>query len=125
MQQNLFASPVTEYRSQERPEEEPPAPAEEKPQAQPVDNSVQNVDNFPLPDHKILGEAFNTYIITEVGEQLVLIDKHAAHERMNFDRLKSGRQRPHPSTRLSPQSQNNGGGLHHKRRRTALGQRHG
>ena len=30
-----------------------------------------------------------TYILVEVGEQLLLIDKHAAHERMNFDRLKA------------------------------------
>ena len=104
MQQNLFASPVTEYRSQERPEEEPPAPAEEKPQAQPVDNSVQNVDNFPLPDHKILGEAFKTYIIVEVGEKLVLIDKHAAHERMNFDRLKAGNQPVTAQQLLMPQT---------------------
>lgn len=32
--------------------------------------------------------ALKTYIIVEVGTELVLIDKHAAHERMNFDRLK-------------------------------------
>ena len=31
----------------------------------------------------------NTYILIESGEQLILIDKHAAHERMNFDRLKA------------------------------------
>ena len=35
-----------------------------------------------------MGEALKTYIIVEVGAELVLIDKHAAHERMNFDRLK-------------------------------------
>ena len=36
-----------------------------------------------------MGEALKTYIIVEVGEELLLIDKHAAHERMNFDRLKA------------------------------------
>ena len=55
----------------------------------PVENSVQNVDISTVPDHKILGEAMKTYLIVEVGEQLLLIDKHAAHERMNFDRLKA------------------------------------
>ncbi len=54
-----------------------------------VENSVQNVEKSPVPDHKILGEALKTYILVEVGEQLLLIDKHAAHERMNFDRLKA------------------------------------
>ena len=54
-----------------------------------VENSVQNVEKSPVPDHKILGEALKTYILVEVGETLLLIDKHAAHERMNFDRLKA------------------------------------
>ena len=53
-----------------------------------VENSVQNVESFPLPDHKIVGEALKTYIIVEQGEALIFIDKHAAHERMIFDRLK-------------------------------------
>ena len=59
------------------------------PAPQNVENSVQNVESQRLPDHKILGEALKTYILVEVGEQLMLIDKHAAHERMNFDRLKA------------------------------------
>lgn len=53
-----------------------------------VEKPVQNVESQPIPDHKIVGEALKTYIIVEVGAELVLIDKHAAHERMNFDRLK-------------------------------------
>ncbi|MBO5556120.1 MAG: DNA mismatch repair protein MutL, partial [Oscillospiraceae bacterium] len=55
----------------------------------PVEKTVQTVENVPIPDHKILGEAMNTYILVEVGDSLMLIDKHAAHERMNFDRLKA------------------------------------
>ena len=54
-----------------------------------VENPVQNVENTPVPDHKILGEAMKTYILVEMGDELILIDKHAAHERMNFDRLKA------------------------------------
>lgn len=37
---------------------------------------------------KIIGEAFKTYIIAQVGEKLVIVDKHAAHERMIFNRLR-------------------------------------
>ncbi len=38
---------------------------------------------------KLVGEAFKTYIIVEYGEKLILIDKHAAHERMIFNKLKN------------------------------------
>ncbi len=40
------------------------------------------------PEFKIVGEAFNTYIIIEIKNDLYYIDKHAAHERMNFERFK-------------------------------------
>ena len=38
---------------------------------------------------RLVGEVLRTYIIAEDGESVWLIDKHAAHERMNFDRLKA------------------------------------
>lgn len=41
------------------------------------------------PEFKIVGEAFNTYIIIEMKNDLYYIDKHAAHERMNFERFKA------------------------------------
>lgn len=42
-----------------------------------------------IPDFRIVGEAFKTYIIVEIENALYLIDKHAAHERMNFEKLRS------------------------------------
>ena len=54
-----------------------------------VENYVQNVETPAVPDHKIVGEAMKTYIIVEVADELIFIDKHAAHERMIFDRLKA------------------------------------
>ena len=54
-----------------------------------VENSVQNVENNTIPDYRLIGEALKLYILVEVGDTLLLIDKHAAHERMIFDRLKS------------------------------------
>ncbi len=68
----------------------------------PVEKSVQNVESPRLPDHKILGEAMKTYILVEVGEQLLLIDKHAAHERMNFDRLKAADRKIMSQALLAP-----------------------
>ena len=40
------------------------------------------------PEVRVLGEAFHTYIIAEDKDGLWLIDKHAAHEKLLFDRLK-------------------------------------
>ncbi len=37
---------------------------------------------------KYIGEAFKTYIIVERGDDLVFIDKHAAHERIIYEKLK-------------------------------------
>lgn len=42
------------------------------------------------PVWNIIGEAFHCYIIVECGEKLLLIDKHAAHERILFEELKKG-----------------------------------
>ncbi len=35
-----------------------------------------------------IGEAFNTYIVAQNGQSLYLIDKHAAHERIIYEKLK-------------------------------------
>ena len=44
----------------------------------------------------------NTYIIVEQGETVTFIDKHAAHERMNFDRMKAEGYDPMAQTLLTP-----------------------
>ena len=41
-----------------------------------------------IPDFRVVGEAFKTYIICEIEGDLYFIDKHAAHERMNYEQLK-------------------------------------
>ncbi len=48
--------------------------------------------NSDVPDFRIVGEAFKTYIIAEIENELYIIDKHAAHERMNFEKLRSDTQ---------------------------------
>ena len=40
-------------------------------------------------DYKILGEAFNSYVFVEFGEKVLVIDKHAAHERIIFEDLRA------------------------------------
>lgn len=38
-------------------------------------------------DYKLIGQLFNTYIIIEIENKIILIDQHAAHERMIFEKL--------------------------------------
>ena len=51
---------------------------------------------------RIAGEVLNTYIIVEQGDKVLFIDKHAAHERMNFDKLKNAQEPPMRQTLLAP-----------------------
>lgn len=99
VQMSLRAEPA-EYETEPKPENsrilpEKPEKSETVPvfsQDMPVkavEKPVRNVESRPIPDHKIVGEALKTYIIVEQDDKLILIDKHAAHERMIFDRLKA------------------------------------
>ncbi|MBQ8852517.1 MAG: DNA mismatch repair protein MutL, partial [Oscillibacter sp.] len=51
---------------------------------------------------RLAGEVLNTYIVVEQGDTVYFIDKHAAHERMNFDRMKAEGYDPMAQTLLSP-----------------------
>ena len=43
--------------------------------------------NGKIPDYTILGEAYNCYVILQLEDRLLIVDKHAAHERILFDEL--------------------------------------
>ncbi len=42
------------------------------------------------PEHRVVGELFNCYVVVELADKFLLVDKHAAHERINFEKLKAG-----------------------------------
>ena len=89
----------------------PKTPEEKAPETKIyVENPVQNVESPELPDHKIVGEALKTYIIVEQGDSLILIDKHAAHERIIFDRLRQQEQSIMAQSLLTPVTLVPGGG---------------
>ena len=56
----------------------------------------------PEPPWRVAGEVLNTYIIVERGNTVYFIDKHAAHERMNFDRMKAAGYEPMSQALLTP-----------------------
>lgn len=43
------------------------------------------------PEYRYVGEAFDSYIIAETKDALYIIDKHAAHERILYERLRASR----------------------------------
>ena len=43
-----------------------------------------------VPFYRIVGEVFNSYVIVETEGKMLIIDKHAAHERILFEQLKKG-----------------------------------
>ena len=43
-----------------------------------------------VPFYRIVGEVFNSYVIVQVEDKMLIIDKHAAHERILFEQLKKG-----------------------------------
>ena len=52
-------------------------------------NEILLIEKPKVPDFKFLGEAFQTYIIIEIENELMLVDKHALHERMIYEKLKN------------------------------------
>ena len=51
---------------------------------------------------RLAGEIFQTYLLVEQGDVVHLIDKHAAHERMHFDRMKAADYQPMAQSLLAP-----------------------
>lgn len=88
----VAASPVAEAaKGAAEPVTEPPAVSETKQE----EAEAEQASFAPLTaaPWRIAGEVLDTYIICEDEDKTIwLIDKHAAHERMNFDRLKAAQE---------------------------------
>lgn len=63
------------------------------------DNSAFRI---PHSEFTVIGEALNTYIIVEQNETVLFIDKHAAHERILFEKLKKQPQEVMGQSLLTP-----------------------
>lgn len=47
----------------------------------------QEMYSVKEPVIRIIGQAFKTYVIAEIDDKLYIVDQHAAHEKINFERL--------------------------------------
>lgn len=73
-----------------------PLPTEEVPVEQ------EQLD-MPKPEPwRFVGELYRSYVLVEQGDDAFLIDKHAAHERILFDKLKANQEKITSQTLLTP-----------------------
>ena len=61
----------------------PPVPQQEEQQELPMPKEIP---------WRLVGELYNSYLLVEQGEEAFLIDKHAAHERILFEKLKANQE---------------------------------
>ncbi len=66
------------------------------------EQEIQSVPEFSEEDFILIGEAFKTYIMCEYKGKLIIIDKHAAHERIIYEKLKKDNGERTPQLLLLP-----------------------
>ena len=66
------------------------------------EKSVEIKEEKPENNIRFIGEAYKTYILIELNGTLCVIDKHAAHERILFNKLKSESQNSGSQILLAP-----------------------
>ncbi len=96
LRENVFTPAVTPP-----PYTPPVAPAPVTPPAEP--QPEQTV--LPMPEEipwRMVGELYHSYILVEQGEDAFLIDKHAAHERILFEKLKANQEAISSQMLLTP-----------------------
>lgn len=48
-----------------------------------------NIEEYQKPTYKFIGIIFNTYIIIEIDKEMYILDQHAAHERILYEKVKA------------------------------------
>ncbi len=91
MRERLYGAAVRELR---REEPYKPVIREE------TDAKIAGAASHPVPEYRIVGEVFNCYVILETEEKMIIFDKHAAHERINFERLRANMSSDTPNVRM-------------------------
>ena len=71
----------------------PPVPQQEEQQELPMPKEIP---------WRLVGELYRSYVIVEQGEEAFLIDKHAAHERLLFEKLKANQEAITAQNLLTP-----------------------
>jgi len=75
------------------------------PKPEPTPEPEMEQTSLPMPEEapwRMVGELYNSYILVEQGEEAFLIDKHAAHERILFEKLKANQEAISSQALLTP-----------------------
>ena len=86
------------------PLKEEPAP-KPQPKTEPAPQPEMEQTALEMPaeiEWRMVGELYNSYILVEQGDNAFLIDKHAAHERILFEKLKANQEKITAQALLTP-----------------------
>ncbi len=94
---SIVSEPVSRYMQSIEtllPGTEAPAPAQETGNISPAlsPGQTDTVPKHGFTGLQVIGQLFNTYIVCQAENRLVLVDQHAAHERILFEALKQARE---------------------------------
>ncbi|NMA80097.1 MAG: DNA mismatch repair endonuclease MutL, partial [Clostridiales bacterium] len=113
---SMLYSQVTEYKTSKKPQENV-APERDIPKEFKYINNesfrkkegiIEEEENLTIEgtidniEVNIIGELFKTYVIAQVEEDVIVVDKHAAHERLLYERIKKDKQIGNGQILLSP-----------------------
>ena len=60
------------------------------------ENKVDSVCEIDLPLGHVVGQVANKYIIAQKGDNMVIVDQHAGHERITYEKLRNGKIKSQP-----------------------------
>lgn len=87
--------PNVKATAESKPAEQVTSPEPKVPAQEPIAETKQAApaaEAVVRPYYRVVGEVFHSYVIVEMEEKMLLVDKHAAHERILFEQLKKGLQ---------------------------------
>lgn len=106
MQMDRIREAANYARTQEKKEEPIPVPNKVEPQTEPTQLNFfeeKLLSKKAMKEYKLIGQVFETYWLVEFQEQLYIIDQHAAHERVLYEKtLRGMKDRTYTSQYLSP-----------------------
>lgn len=82
----------------------PPEEKTEEKKTEILQSEMQTKAMEEEPEIRILGQLFGTYIVAEYGDSMIMADQHAAHERLIYEELVSGKGNPASQVLLMPET---------------------
>lgn len=82
----------------------PPEEKTEEKKTEILQSEMQTKAVEEEPEIRILGQLFGTYIVAEYGDSMIMADQHAAHERLIYEELVSGKGNPASQVLLMPET---------------------